>query len=248
MKKRCVGIAALMLAGLAWSVQAAIIDENFTGGSLDQLGWYNKDGGWVANNAAGRAEFNGAAANGWQWMGKTFDAAQVTNGWQLDFDYEWQWGDGFSSLQFRADIVGDGSNYDSASGYGLIVNQGGANSFQLVRLDSGSYVPGALLSQGNGYSDAGCQWGSPVWKSVRLTWNADTNTLTAYKKDNGTFVEVASASDASYTYFSNLRFTELQTYGEKTWITNVHFASVPEPASMVLLTLGGLLLRRNRLS
>jgi len=241
------GFLCLLLACVT-AVQADVIfSQNFAGpGTFEALGWAVKQG-WYLDNAASRAVYSGGAANAYQWFEKDFDSTQSAQGLQLDFSYEWQWGSQASWCQFQAELVVPGTGLlDTSSGYSLRVKQGGENSYQLYRLD-GTNPYGTLIAQGNGYSDAGCQWAAPNWKSVRLTWDAATGTIAAYKMVDGQFVEVLSVVDTTYDSFGKIRFNEITTGGEVNWITNVELQSVPEPATMSLLGLGGLALLRRRI-
>jgi hypothetical protein len=189
---------------------ALSFSDDFSGG----LEEWSVNGPWVANETYGGVEYTDEGTNGWQYIQHLFPN-EITDSWELEFDYAWKWGSADSALQFAADVInynvyGDNST-SNYTGYRLIVHQGGANSFELAKV-AGMVPTSTTLVTGDGFNMVTytneCP---PLWYSAKLAWDAATNNLIVYKKSkvDDLYQEVARVTDADYNSFNMIRFMPL---------------------------------------
>ncbi len=86
------------------------------------------------------------------------------------------------------------------------------------------------------------------WYTVTMTWEQSTSTLSALIADaNGTTVASNSIVNGSFDQFNRLTLGASLNSGKEFYLDDVKVEmSIPEPASLGLLVLGGLVLARRR--
>jgi hypothetical protein len=234
------------LLSLSVSASAISFSDDFSSG----VGQWTINGSWDANTTYGSSEYTVKDCNGWQYMRHTFSESTAES-WQLDFDYAWKWGSDDSALQFAVDVINyNGYSWDNSTsnytGYRLTVHQGGAKSFKLGKT-AGLTPTTAVLTSGDGYRISGYQNGTPTWYSVRLAWDEDTDALSVYKKVDGNYSLIASVVDTTYGTFNTIRFMPVYVDSggaTRPMVDNVVFATVPEPATVLLMLACGMLFRK----
>jgi hypothetical protein len=249
MKKTMLMTMALMagLSTMAWSATINYADDfsswnwdtfipTVGGVNANSRYWYDESGNeifggvtwgtpmdykklYVNNSGA----FNGNAYKNFRLDGtlastEFFTQAAVSGQFQMDNGVDWD-----NGLFYRVSVL-------DPSGNGYVGTVTRAGSMTLYRATGGT-----LAEIGTGSGNGGNN------RTVGLSVTGGVVTLNYYNTPGTTYS--VSANDATYQYFTTIGYGGFYGYSERMGIDNVSLNAtiVPEPATMVLLGLGGVL-------
>jgi hypothetical protein len=257
MKKQVFSLSVLLVfVGLSVSVSAGILlDEPFN----------------YANNAALNSAWNGFTSNPTYTLDTTFGNGEPSYkmpspavnsqgrlAYNLGGDYD---GSDAQPLEFSFDIylptegastLWNGSrHFLEMRGYsGNAYGSGGLQSIVAIGLNNGStdafsnsYFQGRVWLPGDWYT-LNAAAGSPGRSIGWHTLMAQIKTSTVDFYVDGAFVETIARPATSYGFDCVVLGSDLTAGGNTVWVDNVLVEKIPEPATMVLLGLGGLLIRK----
>jgi len=253
-------VASIVVAGVATAAQAApVFSEDFDHGvtgwtSSNGLVWGNQSWGQVTHRGGGEGNMAaGTTGDGLSEYTHSLGTA-VTQSWELTFDWGWNWGDG-SNVGTGVALRTGASNGWGYEGYAFLIYQGDqadAQRFQIRKYtatDANGWVWATIASGSDGTTEIGSTNDTVYdYKHAKLTWDAATNTLTAYYRldSSAAWIQVAQVVDTRATSFSDVVLLTQANGGADARIDNLSVSTVPEPAAACIAGVGSLLLLSRR--
>ncbi len=180
-------------------VRSFLLREDFEGAPLDVAPsqWTTSDN-WQVKSYGGNkvaCNFDSSSGSGRPIFRQL--AAEVTDAWSVDFEYDWQWGGSNSSTPpfgFYALAIDIALTDNAGNGYMVRVNQGthsstpNANDDRVLQIFKMTTGTPSLLAEGQGYNVPGWKTrglSEPTLMPVRFSWDKSTGQLRVYANPDG---------------------------------------------------------------
>ncbi len=227
--KVVIGIAVIL--GLSASAQAAIFSDNFNDEDISD--WTITDANTPSDPDVWPEEQRGVIYMKMADIGAaTHDLGQTIPAsldWAVEYDLGWKHGGGSESVNGSAALVNGNGDLVSFTVYAGQCNW-------KYKLDSDD---GQLAQVGGGPNEPDFVNSDPILMPRKLSWDADTNTLTGSIDENkdGIWEDKISTTIADLEDFSIIKLS-VGSGSAKRVFDNV--TVVPEPFTLSLLALGGI--------